>query len=182
MQQNTKNERYYKNMLKKAFTDENTVYIEEMPISSSRADSVILSDEAIVYEIKTDLDSLQRLSSQISDYYKVFSIIYVVVGKKHLKGVHDILDDTPVGILELTDHGFVCHEKAIIYNDKLSYDAMFQMLRKKEFEKIVKEINGALPEVNDFIYYNTCLNIIKNKIDILMFQKYVINTYKKRNS
>ena len=178
--QKTKKERYYKDKLKNVFVDKNTTYYEELPISSSRADCITLSDKGIVYEIKTDLDSLQRLSSQISDYYKAFSMVYVVVGKKHLERVIDILDNTPVGIYELTERGFVCHKTATIYNSKLSYNTMFQMLRKKEFEKIVKEVNGELPKVNDFVYYRTCLEIIRNKLDIISFQKYVINALKER--
>ena len=134
----------------------------------------------MVYEIKTDLDNFQRLQSQINDYYKVFSYVNVVVSKRQVEKVKEFLKDTKVGIFELTNSGkLLCRKKSYYNNDELSYEAMFQVLRKKEFETILLESFGRLPEVNNFEYYRECLRWIK-EINIVGLQKKVMKILKQR--
>lgn len=56
---------------------------------------------------------------------------------------------------------------------------MFRVLRKKEFESILLDRFGKLPSVNDFIYYQECLNWIQ-KINIVGLQKKVMKCLKER--
>lgn len=84
-----RNEYYYKNtilnqLLIKKHDLYNTAALTESPIGDSKADFIMINGRGVVYEIKTDLDNLIRLENQLKDYYKVFSYIYVVVGKKQL--------------------------------------------------------------------------------------------------
>ncbi len=91
----------------------------------------------MVYEIKTDLDNFQRLQSQINDYYKVFSYVNVVVSKRQVEKVKEFLKDTKVGIflnLQIQENCF-CRKKSYCNNDELSYEAMFQVLRKRNLRQ-----------------------------------------------
>lgn len=56
-----------------------TVAMTELPIKRSKADFILINGKAIVYEIKTKLDALQRLNNQIMDYYTVFDHVEIIV-------------------------------------------------------------------------------------------------------
>ncbi|MBE5901343.1 MAG: sce7726 family protein [Lachnospiraceae bacterium] len=180
-----RNEYYYKNTIFNQLLIQkhdlyNTAALTELPISKSKADFVMINGKGVVYEIKTDLDNFQRLQSQINDYYKVFSYVNVVVSKRQVEKVKEFLKDSKVGIFELTKSGkLICRKKAYCNNDELSYEVMFQVLRKKEFEKILLDYFGKLPEVNSFEYYRECLRWIK-KINIVGLQKKIMICLKQR--
>ena len=115
-----RNEYYYKNtlfnnLLLQKHSLLETAALTELPIANSKADFVMINGKGIVYEIKTDLDNLQRLESQIIDYYKVFKYVNVVVSKKQLEKVKEFLQETKVGIYELTDSKkFICRKNRIL--------------------------------------------------------------------
>ncbi len=185
MNKHYRNEYFFKNtILNKLLVEKhdilNTVALSELPVGTSIADFVLINGKGIVYEIKTDFDNLNRLSSQINDYYKVFSYVYVVVSKKQLLKVKEYLNDTPVGIYELTKTGnLLCRKKAKYYRKELSYETMFTLMRKYEFEQTLLKHFGKLPKVNHFMYYRECLKLIK-KINIITLQKELMNHLKKR--
>lgn len=180
-----RNEYYYKNtilnqLLIKKHDLYNTAALTELPIGNSKADFIMINDRGVVYEIKTDLDNLIRLENQIKDYYKVFSYIYVVVGNKQLPHVKEFLKDQKVGIYELTASGrLICRKKAFYNRDNLSYEAMFQVLRKAEFESIILKHFHKLPEVNSFQYYRECKKWLE-RINIVTLQKDVMKCLKAR--
>ena len=83
-------------------------------------------------------------------------------------------------IIELTNSGkLISRKKAGCNRESLSYEAMFRVLRKKEFESILLDCFGKLPSVSDFVYYQECLNRIK-KINIVGLQKKVMKCLKER--
>lgn len=180
-----RNEYYYKNtilnqLLIKKHDLYNTAALTELPIGNSKADFIMINDRGVVYEIKTDLDNLIRLENQLKDYYKVFSYIYVVVGNKQLPHVKEFLKDQKVGIYELTASGrLICRKKAFYNRDNLSYEAMFQVLRKAEFESIILKHFHKLPEVNSFQYYRECKKWLE-RINIVTLQKDVKKCLKAR--
>ena len=180
-----RNEYFFKNtilnqLLIKKHDIYNTAALTELPVGESKADFIMINGRGIVYEIKTDLDNLLRLESQIKDYYKVFSYVYVVVGKKQAKRVQKFLKEQRVGIYELTESGnLIQRKKAYCNREDLSYETMFQLLRKSEFETVLLKHYNRLPEVNNFQYYRECLKWIK-QINILSLQKDVMQCLKGR--
>ena len=70
----------------------------------------------------------------------------------------------------------VCIEFEI---DDLSYEAMFQVLRKAEFESIILKHFHKLPEVNSFQYYRECKKWLE-RINIVTLQKDVMKCLKAR--
>lgn len=180
-----RNEYFFKNTILNQLLIEkhdlsNTVALTELPVANSKADFVIINDKGAVYEIKTDLDNFNRLQSQVADYYKVFKYINVVVGYKQYEKVKSILTDSKVGIFVLGKDGILRCRKAAKCNDKdLSFEIMFRILRKKEFESILLKHYEKLPGVNDFQYYQECLKWIM-KLNIKTFQKDMLKCLKQR--
>ena len=136
-----------------------------MPISSSIADFVLINGKGVVYEIKTELDTTERLSNQIMDYYKAFDHVAVVSCWNNLNAIEKIVNELnlPIGIYILQDN---CCWKTIRkperYADLIDKEVLFGILRKKEFEKILKKFYGYLPEVNDFVYYSYCKQLFSD--------------------
>src|ERR1043165_6227884 len=64
-----------------------TVVIEELGIGKHavRVDMAIVNGSMHAYEIKSDVDTLRRLSVQAEHYGKCFDQITLVVGPKHVK-------------------------------------------------------------------------------------------------
>ena len=183
-----RNEYFYKNELLNSLLIQNGKIsscsaLTELPVADSKTDMIFVdeNDVGTVYEIKTELDTLNRLESQIQDYYKAFPYIYVVTSSNHLKQLENVLEGTDVGIIELTNDREFIHQKEVIYSaEDLSHDVLFRILRKKEFESIVLKYFGKLPNVSDFVYYKTCFGLLEN-LDIVLFQKEVMSCLRKRN-
>lgn len=74
--------------------------VEEMPIclGRTRVDLATVNGRLHGFEIKSQLDTLSRLQSQLRDYGTVFDEITLVIGPKHLTGVMNELP-TWCGIL-----------------------------------------------------------------------------------
>lgn len=181
-----RNEYFYKNtlltkLLLGRHSLKTTVALTEIPIRRSKADFVLINGKAIVYEIKTELDSFERLNSQINDYYSAFNNVCVVTCESNYIKLSNLLRDTNVGICILTKTNSISTRKEPIEdNSNLNHKAMFGVLRKKEFEYIIENHFGELPNTNQFNFYKECLKLFEN-IDIATAYKYVLIELKKRN-
>ena len=61
----------------------------------------------------------------------------------------------------------------------MSYEALFHVLRKAEFESIILKHFNKLPEVNSFQYYRECKKWLE-RINIITLQKDVMKCLKAR--
>lgn len=162
-----RNEYFYKNtLLNKLLIGRHslntTTALAELNIGNSKADFVLINGKAVVYEIKTELDNLDRLDNQIKDYYKAFDHVCIVTSKKHLNKVMEKYDNTTVGICVLTERDTISTKKKAVENRAdLEHNSIFKMLRKKEFEFILSEYYGSLPKTNQFVYYRECLKLFE---------------------
>ena len=161
------NEYYYKNtlLIKLLFgihSPRTTTALTELPIENSKADFVLINGQAVVYEIKTPLDNLDRLESQLHDYYKAFSKVIVFTSEEHAKSLEKKFKDSPVGIYTLTSRKTIHRcKQAEEYKEQLSKSTMFKILRKKEQEEIIKYYYGELPQVSQFKYYRACKSMFE---------------------
>lgn len=164
LKNNYRNEYFYKNtllnkLLLGVHSINTTTALTEVAIAKSKADFVLINGKAVVYEIKTELDNLERLSSQIDDYYKAFDHVAVVTFEKNLVQLQKVLDniDKPVGIYVLRKNGKLgTVQKPQKYVEDLNKEIIFKLLRKNEYEKIIGRYYGYLPEVSQFKYYTAC--------------------------
>ncbi len=184
MDKEYRTEYYYKNtmlnkLLLKKHNYKKTIVLTELPIGNSKADFIMINGKGTVYEIKTELDNLDRINSQIEDYYKAFSEVVIVTYRNNIEKVLETVPET-VGIMELTKRRALrtIRESKEVYG-KLDYYTIFKILRKHEFEYILTTQGYDLPKVSQFQYYSGCFNLIQ-KIDICELQKLMLKELKKR--
>lgn len=187
LKNNYRNEYFYKNtllnkLLLGVHSVNTTTALTEVPIAKSKADFVLINGKAVVYEIKTELDNLERLSSQIDDYYKAFDHVAVVTFEKNLLQLQKVLDsiDKPVGIYVLRKNGKLgTIQKPQRYIEDLNKEVIFKLLRKNEYENIITHYYGYLPEVTQFKYYTACKQLFL-EIPLEESYLYVLKNLKKR--
>jgi hypothetical protein len=86
---------FHSNWLRKHHDDTKTMVINELGLNhgKNRADIAIINGRLIGYEIKSDIDSLRRLSEQIKSYDAIFDRSYLIVTNRHLQDAVAILPE-----------------------------------------------------------------------------------------
>lgn len=187
MQKNYRNEYFYQNTLFNKLvlgrhSINTTTALTQLSVGRSKADFVMINGKAVVYEIKTELDNFERLENQILDYYKAFGHVYLITCENNYEKASEVLKNTPVGISILSNKNTIKFPKPAIEEKKyLEYRALFKILRKKEFENILKSYFGKVPDVTPVFYYNACFELFE-KIPIAIAHSLVIKELKKRAS
>lgn len=82
LEQNYRHEYFYKNKLLNDYVLmhyalDDTVLLNEFRVGDSIVDVVLVNGTNKVFEIKTELDTPERLKPQLDDYYKAFTEVYV---------------------------------------------------------------------------------------------------------
>ena len=186
MEKNYRNEYFYKNTLLNKWLlgvhkPSTTTALTEIPIGKSKADFILINGKAIVYEIKTALDTFERLESQISDYYKAFDHVAVVTDQKNRNIVEKMLRDTPVGIYLMTKRNQISSLKIPKkYDKKLSKESIFKVMNKEEFESVLMNVYSKLPSVAPVWYYSKCMEFFRD-MDISRSYPLFLKELKKRN-
>ena len=183
IKKNYRNEYYYKNtilnkLLLGIHSINTTTALTEIPIAGSKADYIMINGKAVVYEIKSELDNLDRLSAQINDYYKAFDHVAVVTCADNVNAIKAIISEIkkPVGIYIIKNNGAISEiEKPQKYTELLEISIMYKLLRKREVENILLDKYGYLPDVSQFKYYRACKeqfeHMKKNEAYEYMLQK-----------
>ncbi|WP_339181827.1 sce7726 family protein [Paenibacillus sp. FSL R5-0701] len=184
-----RNEFFFKNVLFNKlvlgkYSLNTSAAFSEMVINNSKADFVLINhSNGTVFEIKTDLDNLDRLIYQINDYYTVFSEVYVVTSEKNYYPVYRLLKEVcpNVGIIVLNKRKYLSvRKKAIMDDSLLNYESIFKLLRKKEYETILLNQFKFLPETKPVYHFRACLTQFK-KLDIGTAQKSTFQQLNNRN-
>ncbi len=178
---NYKSEYLYKNalinkLLLGKYSLNTTTVINEFKIGNSIADFVLLNGEARVFEIKTELDSLNKLSKQVADYCQFANKVYVVSNSKFIDKLISEYADSNIGIIEYTQQNTL--KEVVEAKDNVSFFshlAIFKTLRKQEYLEIVNHYFGYLPNVPNTQIFKECVALIKHieikEFQILAFQK-----------
>lgn len=176
-----KNTLINKKLIKEEYSLKTTIALNEFKIGNSIADFVLLNGKARIFEIKTELDGLDKLEKQIADYYSFATEVYIVTSSKHIKKLIEIYKETNVGIIELTKKNSLKEIKsAISSTNLLDHSTIFKSLRKSEYTKVLETNSIKIPNVPNTLYFKECLNLAKN-INIIEFQKSAIKELKTRN-
>jgi len=181
-----RNEYFYKNtLLNKLIINvhrvNTTTALTEVPIARSKADFIMINGKAVVYEIKTELDTFDRLFTQLSDYYKAFDHVCVVTSEAQLLSLQEKLGDSPVGIYILTKKNTIRRiREPQEYRDSLDPSYIFKILHKAEYERIILKVNGILPETTPVHYYQACKKILC-ELPIEQLYSLFLKELKKRN-
>lgn len=120
---------------------------EEKTIGKSRADILLLTqDQVIGLEIKSDMDTYERLKRQVLDYNKYCDKNYVVIGRSHEKNVEEHIPKF-WGILTAwaKDGKTVIEEKRpAAANPKMKKEMQLTLLWRAELQHLLE--NNRLPK------------------------------------
>lgn len=179
-----RSEYIYKNTLLnekllKTYGLQNTTVLNEFKISQSIADFVLLNGEVKIFEIKTDLDSFEKLSKQISDYQKFANKVYIVVSAKNSTKLLEIYTDSPIGIVQYSGKKLKTIKEADNNTAGFDYSTIFKTLRKQEYIEIIHDHFGYIPNVPNTQIFKECFELGKH-IEIIEFQKLVYKKIKQR--
>ncbi|MFZ2877400.1 MAG: sce7726 family protein [Enterococcus aquimarinus] len=186
MSKNYRNEYFYQNTLLNKLllgrhSIKTTTALTQIPIERSKADFVLINGKAVVYEIKTELDSFDRLSTQLNDYYKAFDHVCVVTCEENIGKISEIVNNTKVGICILSKANTLQFKKEPESNKlHLNHHSLFKVLRKYEYENIIISCLGELPNATPAFYYDECLQLFK-RIPLEKVYKLFLIELKKRN-
>lgn len=185
MVENYCNEYIYKNtilneLLLKNYSLETTTLLNELRINKSIADLVFVNGEVKLFEVKTDLDTLNRLDSQLEDYKKAVEKIYIVTNYKYIEQIKERYSHTRYGIIELTSSLTLKeHQSAELDKSQFDHTVIMKLLRKQEYLKILQGKFSYVPDVPNTLLFKECLKKIKS-IDIIEFQSLAFKQLKQR--
>lgn len=185
LQSEYRSEYFYKNnllnkYLLKQYSLSTTSVFNEFKIGNSIADFVLLNGSARIFEIKTDLDRLDKLEKQLNDYKQFADSIYIVTSSKYIDKLLLDYSNTTIGIIEFTQRNtFKQHKKAESNNSFFNHLTIFKTLRKAEYLDIVNNYFGYIPNVPNTKIFRACLELISS-IEVIEFQKLTFDKLKKR--
>lgn len=182
-----RNEYVYKNtfineLILKDYRLKDTNVINEFRVRNSVADLVIFNGTSKAFEIKTELDSNQRLNGQLLDYRKIFKQSYVVTHENLLDKYQKEYDDVGLIILKESSRSLKMEK---IRDAKINYDicprTLMRVVRTNEYKNIVMEYYGILPKMNSFNMFSICESLI-SEIPNDVLNNLFINELKKRKT
>ena len=152
----------YKNelieLLIKKYAHSNTVIFNEFRMQKSIVDLAMFNGNSRAFEIKTEYDTTRRLIGQLVDYTRVFQLCYVVIPANMLETYEK--DFPPyIGIVLMRESGGVLEldeARPAVENKNIDAGMMMKCLRTKEYENMVIEEFGKLPDVPYYEMYEAC--------------------------
>ena len=180
-----RNEYIYKNtLINKLWLNKhyfnNATLLRELKVGKSIADLVFINGGVSLYEIKTNLDNLDRLDTQLLDYKKVAEKIYIVSDSFYVDSLKELYKHEPYGIIELTKTEHLkIHKEAKIDNSCFDHESIFKILRKEEYLKLINQHFNYTPNAPNTKLFKICLELAK-QINIVEFQKSAFNMLRNR--
>lgn len=157
-----------------------TRLLSEVRTGSSVADFLFLNGETRVFEIKTDLDGLEKLDKQIDDYRCVAEKIYIVSGERSLDRIRAKYGETKIGILTCgVKNRITVIKEAESDSTHLSHERLFKLMRQSEYLSILSKRLGYKPTAPNTKLFRESLEAAK-AIDSQEFQNLVREALKAR--
>ncbi len=156
-----RNDLFYRNLIAtKIFLSrhslDKSILINELRIGKSKADLVIINGSSTAYEIKSDVDNLDKLDKQLQDYLKVFDFTYVVIAEENANKLISVLP-AKVGLITLTPKNtFNTLIKSTSNKDNVNPDTIFRSLRINEYKSIINKKFKFIPDVPNTKIFSEC--------------------------
>lgn len=158
----------------------NVAMLTEFPANNAKADIVILNGTSAVYEIKSDLDNLERLTSQVTAYSEIFEHVNVVSNERNIEKLQKFLPGF-VGIHLLNDSFKIEEIKPPSSNlSILNPSLMFNSLRKPEYLRIIMDEYGYIPTVPNTQIFSECKKLFC-ELSLTKAHNYFLTVLKTRN-
>lgn len=152
--------------------------LTEFRAGSCKDDLAILNGTATVYEIKSERDSLARLTNQVENYKRVFAKVFVIASESHIAGV---LDTVPgdVGVMMLgSRYRISTVREAGDQPERICPATVFDSLRAAEAAAILKSLAIAVPDVPN-TQRHTAMRALFNDLDPAAVHVAMVKTLKR---
>ncbi len=141
-------------------------FLEEMVLSTERApriDLAVVNGALHGFEIKSDVDTLRRLETQLPAYGAVFDYLSIVVGLRYMESCKNCIPDWWGLYLVTTQSGYPrvkCVRKPS-RNKGISAYALIRLLRRSELENLIRQIgfSGSVRKLECFEMEQMALQI-----------------------
>ncbi len=164
-----------KKSIEKKYKDAPVRIIEELCLDdhSTRIDIAVVNGILHGYEIKSDLDTLERLPKQMNSYNSIFDQITLVVGSQHLYDAFNLVPDHwGIMVAKIDGKGSVYFNHIRTASENTSQEKLpiARLLWRNEAIHLLEEIGGAKG------YRSKSRDLIHNRISDLLD----LNTLKER--
>ncbi|MBN1458320.1 MAG: sce7726 family protein [Armatimonadetes bacterium] len=133
--------------------------LNEFRVGQCKADLVILNGTSMVYEVKSERDSLSRLGRQVAAYSQVFARVNVIAGEQHVPVVIASVPES-VGVLRLNSRFRISTVREAADRAEFTCpEAIFDSIRTAEARLILKSQGVPVPVVP-----NTKLNAVLRRL------------------
>lgn len=183
---NYRNEYIYKNVIAQKIllgihSLNTTTMLTEFRSGNCKADVVILNGTSTVYEIKSAFDSVERLQRQIAAYRQLFDKINVISAESQVDKVSAMVGDD-IGLMVLTNRNTIrTMQESASLKETVQPAAIFDSLRKSEYEQIIKTHFGAVPDTSNARMYQACRELFCS-LDSCTAHDAMVTALKKRGS
>ncbi|MCA6400468.1 MAG: sce7726 family protein [Cytophagales bacterium] len=129
-----------KYQLAKEFVTKKYVAAFEVKAKTSRTDFLVINGDTKSFEVKSKIDTLNRLKKQVDDYGDVFEYNTVVIDKSHLEKVIELIPEY-YGVWYYEKSKKVIYREAK-YSPKLNAKEQLSLMNKKEQQKFFGTIDN----------------------------------------
>lgn len=121
--------------------------LSEARVGKCKADVVVLNGTSTAYEIKSERDSLTRLTNQVKAYGEVFAAVNVVTSPSHVKQVFRQIPEW-VGVLILSEKFTLQIERpAVVDAARTDPLAVLEIMRVDEAHRVLRSLDITPPDV-----------------------------------
>lgn len=144
--QNYSGEEIHKyNLFEQQLNKRNMVGAFEMNVNNSRVDFLTINGYTTSYEIKSELDTLSKVSKQMTDYMLAFEYNYLVVDERHVEKAFGLLPKN-CGLWSYKDGAYYKLKTAKL-SEKINPKVQLKLLSKKELLNIYPQENGRIEKI-----------------------------------
>jgi len=155
--------------------------INEFRAGTSKADMVLLNGTATAFEIKSERDSLTRLTGQIHDYRKVCASVNAIVSAAHVEAVLKTVPND-VGVMRLSrQYRIQIVRAAIDRPERTCPITAFRSLRSAEAKEVLKKLQVPIPDVPNTKLHET-MEIEFANLDPSLVHRQIVKTLKRSRS
>ena len=149
------------------------LFINEFHVLNSICDVAVFNGTSTAYEIKTGLDNLDRIDSQLSDYQKIFEKIFIVCDDSKIRVLEEKLPKG-IGIIRITSGKHLSTVRDALPNiDLLSHAALFTSLRNSEILNFMYTKYHYVPTASPKKTREDCYELFKGMDIVEAHQEFV---------
>lgn len=139
----------------------NSKVFNEFRVGNAIADLVMFNGHSKVFEIKSELDTDNRLELQLENYHQAFNQVFIIVPENKLYTYLKYSEN--VGIITFSNlrvNKFELVRDAVL-DMQINPEVIMNILRTAEYKSLVQSYYGMLPKMTSFNQYDLCKKLIK---------------------